>query len=81
MMDIGQERMGALEEQQRLNEEPAADAAIQSEAIIAEIGILERERETEYQADSKERVVKSSQGLISKTWRIPTLLPLISTLG
>ena len=44
-MDIGQERMGALEEQQRLNKEPAADAAIQSEAIIAEIGVLERERD------------------------------------
>ena len=45
MMEAGQERMGALEEQQRLNEEPAADAAIQSEAIIAEIGVLERERD------------------------------------
>ena len=45
MMDIGQGRMGALEEQQRLKEEPATDAAIQSEAIIAEIGVLERERD------------------------------------
>ena len=45
MMDIGQERMGALEEQQRLNEESAADAATESETIIAEIGILERERD------------------------------------
>ena len=44
-MDLGQERMGAHEEQQRLNEGPAADAAIQSEAIIAEIGVLERERD------------------------------------
>ena len=73
--------MGAHEEQQRLNQGHAADAAIQSEAILAEIGVLERERETEYHADSKERVVKSSQGLISKTWRIPTLLPLISSQG
>ena len=81
MMDLGQEGVSAHEEQQRLNEGHAANTAIQSEAIIAEIGVLERERETEYQADSRERVVKSSQGLTSKTWRIHILLPLISTLG
>ena len=45
MMDIGQERMGALEEQQRLNKESAANAATESETIIAEIGVLERERD------------------------------------
>ena len=43
MMDAGQERMGALEEQQRWNEESAATA--ESETVIAEIGILERERD------------------------------------
>ena len=43
MMEAGQERMGALEEQQRLNEESAA--AAESETIIAEIGVLERERD------------------------------------
>ena len=37
--------MGAHEEQKRLNPGHTADAAIQSEAIIAEIGILERERD------------------------------------
>ena len=37
--------MGAHEEQQRLNEGPADVAAIPSEAIIAEIGVLERERD------------------------------------
>ena len=45
MMEAGQERMGALEEQQRLNKESAADAATESETIIAEIGVLERERD------------------------------------
>ena len=45
MIDAGQERMGALEEQQRLNEESAADAATESETIIAEISILERKRD------------------------------------
>ena len=45
MMEAGQERMGALEEQQRLNKESAAYAATESETIIAEIGILERERD------------------------------------
>ena len=44
-MGLGQEGMGAHEEQQRLNKGPAADAAIQSEAIIADIGVLERERD------------------------------------
>ena len=43
MTEAGQERMGALEEQRRLNEETAA--AAEAEAIIAEIGVLERERE------------------------------------
>ena len=66
MMEAGQERMGALEEQQRLNEESAA-AAAESETIIAEIGVLERERETRLQAGSKGRVVKSSQGSIFRT--------------
>ena len=42
MTDAGQERMGALEEQTRLNKETAA--AAEAEAIIAEIGVLERER-------------------------------------
>ena len=41
MMEAGQDRMGALEEQQRLNEEAAA--AAESETIIAEIGVLERD--------------------------------------
>ena len=45
MMDLRQEGMGAHEEQERLNQGHAADAAIQSEAILAEIGILERERD------------------------------------
>ena len=67
MMEAGQERMGALEEQRRLNEESAAAAAAESEAIIAEIGVLERERETRLQAGSKGRVVKSSQGSIFRT--------------
>ena len=43
-MDLRQEGMGAHEEQERLNQGHAADAAIQSEAILAEIGVLERER-------------------------------------
>ena len=42
-MEAGQERMSALEEQQRLNEESAA--ATESETIIADIDILERERD------------------------------------
>ena len=37
--------MGAHQEQERLNQGHAADAAIQSEALLAEIGILERERD------------------------------------
>ena len=44
MTEAGQERMGALEEQRRLNKETAA-AAAEAEAIIAEIGVLERERD------------------------------------
>ena len=80
-MDLRQEGMGAHEEQERLNQGHAADAAIQSEAILAEIGVLERERETEYHADSRERVASSSQDLIFKTWRTHILLQLISTLG
>ena len=44
-MDLRQEGMGAHEEQERLNQGHAADAAIQSEAILAEIGVLERERD------------------------------------
>ena len=39
-MDLRQEGMGAHEEQQRLNQGHDADAAIQFEAILAEIGIL-----------------------------------------
>ena len=80
-MDLRQEGICAHEEQERLNQGHAADAAIQSEAILAEIGVLERERETEYHADSRERVIKSSQGLTFKTWRTHTSLLLISTLG
>ena len=41
MMEAGEKRMSALEEQRRLNEETAA-AAAEAEAIIAEIGVLER---------------------------------------
>ena len=44
MTEAGQERMGAIEEQRRMNEETAA-AAAEAEAIIAEIGVLERERD------------------------------------
>ena len=33
MMEAGQERMGALEEQRRLNEETAAAAAAEADAI------------------------------------------------
>ena len=65
MTEAGQERMGALEEQRRLNEETAA--AAEAEAIIAEIGFLERERETKSQAGSKGRVVKSSHSSIFRT--------------
>ena len=64
MTEAGQERMGALEEQRRLNKETAA---AESETIIAEIGVLERERETRSQAGSKRRVVKSSQSSIFRT--------------
>ena len=53
-MDLGQEGMGAHEEQQRLNKGHAADAAIQCEAIIAEISILERERHNIMQTQEKE---------------------------
>ena len=67
MMEAGQERMGALKEQRRLNGETAAAAAAEAEAIIAEIGVLERERETRSQAGSKGRVVKSSHSSISRT--------------
>ena len=46
MTEAGQERMGALEEQRRMNKETAAGtAAAEAEAIIAEIGVLERERD------------------------------------
>ena len=44
MMEAGQERMGAHEEQQRLNKKSAATAD-ESETIIAEIGVLESERQ------------------------------------
>ena len=53
-MDLRQEGMGAHEEQERLNQGHTADAAIQSEAILAEIGILERERQNIMQTQEKE---------------------------
>ena len=79
MMDIGQERMGALEEQQRLNEESAA-AAAESETIIAEIGVLERERDK-----ITSRLKRKSRQILTRInfqYLEDTLsLPLTSTLG
>ena len=53
-MDLRQEGMGAHEEQERLNQGHAADAAIQSEATLAEIGVFERERQNIMQTQEKE---------------------------